>query len=281
MKKISIILSLAVLLIGCNGNSQNTLKRYEVKSGIVKYTNTISGKILGGKVKGSGTENLYFKNWGAVELKEVQSAQTTTMKFFGKVKTETTSTHAINKLDNGESYLADFDKKITYVGRDLAMDMFKKSGTDAGKTGENMLESVGGKIIGNENVLGYNCDVWDINGAKQWMYKGVVLKIDITVFGIRTLTEATSAKFDVSVSDKNFELPDFPIQKTEGFMSNDEFNDELDEMDANMTEIQNLSFEEWKKMATKNDPEMREMSDEELRQTYDIIQKMMKLRKGN
>ncbi len=281
MKKISIILSLAVLLVSCNGNSQNTLKRYEVKSGIVKYTNTISGKILGGKVKGSGTENLYFKNWGAVELKEVQSAQTTTMKFFGKVKTETTSTHAINKLDNGESYLADFDKKITYVGRDLAMDMFKKSGTDAGKTGKNMLESVGGKIIGNENVLGYNCDVWDINGAKQWMYKGVVLKLDITVFGIRTLTVATSAKFDVSVAASNFKLPDFPIQKMEGFMDNQEFEGEMDDMNDNMDQISKLSFKEWKKMATKNDPEMKEMSDEELRQTYDIIQKMMKLRKGN
>ena len=54
---------------------------------------------------GSGTENLYFKDWGALELKETTSEQTTTMKFFGTEKVETTSTHVINKLDNGESYL--------------------------------------------------------------------------------------------------------------------------------------------------------------------------------
>ena len=73
MKKISILLSLAVALVSCSGNSQNQLKRYQVKSGIVEYTTTISGKVLGGKIAGSGTENLYFKNWGAVELKEEES----------------------------------------------------------------------------------------------------------------------------------------------------------------------------------------------------------------
>jgi len=281
MKKISILISLVVALVSCNGNSQNQLKRYEVKSGIVKYTTTISGKILGSKITGSGTESLYFKNWGALELKEEESKQTTTMKFFGKEKIENTSTHIIKKLDNGESYLADFKTKTITANRDLGMNMMKQSNKDAGEAGMNMLESMGGKKVGDESVLGHNCEIWDVMGAKQWIYKGVTLKMEVTVLGIKTITQATSSKFDVSVADSKFELPDFPIQKMEGFMNNDEFNDELEDMDANMEKIQNLSFEEWKKMATKNDPEMREMSDEELRQTYDMIQKMMKLRKGN
>jgi len=100
------------------------------------------------------------------------------------------------------------------------------------------------------------------------------------LLGIKTITQATSAKFDVSVADANFKLPDFPMQKMEGFMNNDEFDDELEDMDAKMNELSKLSFEDWKKMATKNDPEMSEMSDEELRQTYDMIQKMIKMRKG-
>ena len=281
MKKISILLSLAVALISCSGNSQNQLKRYEVKSGIVKYTSTISGKMLGSKIAGSGTENLYFKNWGSLELKESASEQTTTVKFFGKEKIENTSTHVINKLDNGESYLANFDTKIITVSRDPMMDMMKQSNTNATEAGKNMLESMGGKIVGTESVLGHSCEVWDIMGAKQWLYKGVMLKMEVTVLGIKTITQATSAKFDVSVADSNFELPDFPIQKTEGFMNNDEFNDELEDMDAKMKELSKLSFEDWKKMATKNDPEMRDMSDEELRQTYDMIQKMIKMKRGN
>lgn len=281
MKKINILLSLLVVLTSCSGTTQNTLKRYEIKSGIVEYTTTISGEVMGSKISGSGTENLFFKNWGAVELKEEQSSQTTTSKIFGKTSTETTSTHVINKLDNGESYLADFDKKIIYAGRDPLMDMFKQTSTDVGDAGKNMLESVGGKKIGTESFLGYDCDVWDISGAKQWMYKGVVLKLDMTVFGITTITQATSAKFDVSVSDSNFELPDFPIQKQEGFMNNLEFENEMDATNENMEMLSKLSFEEWKKMATENDPEMQAMSDEELRETYDMVQKMLKMRNSN
>ena len=84
MKKISLLLSLAVVLISCNGNSQNTLKRYNVKSGIVDYETIITGNVMGSKISGSGVEHLYFKNWGALELKETQSSQTTTVKMFGK-----------------------------------------------------------------------------------------------------------------------------------------------------------------------------------------------------
>lgn len=281
MKKISILLSIIVAFVSCNGNSQNQLKRYEVKSGIVKYTTTISGKVLGGKIAGSGTESLYFKNWGVLELKEQESKQTTTMKFFGKEKVETSSSHTMSKLDNGESYVADFKTKTITASRDVSMDMMKQSNKDAGEAGMNMLEAMGGKKVGDGSVLGYSCEIWDVMGAQNWIYKGVMLKMEVTMLGIKTVTEATSAKFDVSVADANFELPDFPIQKMEGFMNNDEFNNELNEMDANMENIQKLSFEEWKKMATKNDPEMKEMSDEELRQTYDMIQKMIKMRRGN
>ncbi len=295
MKKLIIILSLLIVTISCKGNEnkdsldvtdkqENKLKRYEVKSGIVKYTSTISGKVMGSVITGSGTESLYFKDWGAVELVEEKSSQTTNTKFFGKKNTETTNTHTISKLDNGESYHVDFDKKQIFLRRDMAMDMTKAfhPNADAGDVGKNMLESMGGKIIGNEKFLGYDCEIWDVMGAKQWMYKGVVLKLEMTLMGITTVKIATSAKFNISVSDKYFKLPDYPIQKEEGFMNNEEFEDDMGDMDANMDKISKMSFEEWKKMALadKEDEEMQNMSEKELRQTYDMIQKMVKMRKG-
>lgn len=281
MKKLNILISFIVILTSCNGNSQNELKRYDVKSGIVQYKVTTSGKTFGSTIKGVGTESLYFKDWGAVELVEEESNQTTVTKIFGRGKTTTTNTHTVKKLDNGESYLADFDKKTIYLTRDMAMDAMMQSNTDAGEAGKSMLESMGGKKIGNETFMGYNCEVWSIMGGKQWLYKGVVLKLHMKVLGITTIKEATSVKVDISVPDSNFKLPNFPIQKMEGYRSNDEYNDDMEEMDANMDKIQNLSFEEWKKMATKNDEEMAKMSDKELRQTYDMIQKMIKMKKGN
>lgn len=281
MKQLTLILALAILTI--SAFAQTRLKRYDVKSGIVEYETTISGKIMGSTISGSGTEKLFFKDWGAIELKETESSQTTTIKIFGKGKTETENTHTINKLDNGESYIVDFEKKQIYASRDMAMDMTKAfhPDADAGEVGESMLESMGGEKVGTEKFLGYNCDVWNISGGKQWLYKGLMLKLEMTMLGITTITKATTAKFNINVADKFFNLPDFPIQKEEGYMDNEEYEDDMEDMNDNMEKLSKMSFSEWKKMAQANDEEMQQMSDEELRQTYDMLQKMIKARMGN
>ncbi|UMB52698.1 hypothetical protein MKD41_10155 [Lutibacter sp. A64] len=297
MKKLSIILALFIVTISCKGNENKPadslsistdqqdpkLKRYEVKSGIINYKLTTNGKIMGSTTTGSGTENLYFKDWGNIELVEEKSTTKTVTKIFGKTNTDVANVHAINKLNNGESYHVDFDKKQIYLRRDMAMEMTKTfAGGDVNKTGMQMLESMGGKKIGTESFLGYNCEIWDVMGAKQWMYKGAVLKLEMTVMGIVTIKEATSAKFNVNVSDSHFKLPDFPIIKEEGFMDNDEYQDEMEDMDEKMDMLSKMSFEEWKKisLADKSDEEMQNMSEEELRKTYDMIQKMIKMRQG-
>lgn len=282
MKKLSLFLSLLVVLVSCTGNSQNTPKRYDIKSGIVDYKTTITGKVMGSKISGSGEEHLYFKDYGALEVKEATSSQTSVMKFFGKEKKETKDEHSLSKLDNGKSYSVDFKNKQITVRQDPMMDINKQSNSNASDDGKNMLESMGGKKIGQEKFMGYDCEIWEIMGGKQWIYKGVKLKMDMNVMGMNTITEATSAKFDISVADSYLKLPDFPIQKTESFLNNEDFQDELnsDEVKEGMEVMKNLSFEEWKKMVIEGDPEMKNMSDEELRQSYDMMQKMLKMNKG-
>lgn len=280
MKKICILISLFIAVTSCKGGEQNKLKRYEVKSGIIQYTSITSGKIMGSTVSGSGTESLYFTDWGAVELSELQSTQTSEIKFFGKTKTKTDETHTINKLDNGDSYSVDFDRKTITLSRDAAMELMMQTNTDAGDAGKSMLESMGGKKIGEEKYQTYDCEIWEVIGIKQWIYKGLTLKTEATVMGIKTITEATSIELNVSVPDKNFKLPDFPIQEVDGYMSNETYNNEMEELDKGMEQMQNLSYEEWKKMVTENDPEMQAMSEEELHQTYDMMQKMIKARIG-
>ena len=65
-------------------------------------------------------------------------------------------------------------------------------------------------------------------------------------------------------------------------MNTDEMRNAMDddEVKEGMDLMQNLSFEDWKKMVIEGDPEMKNTSDEELRQSYDMMQKMLKLRKG-
>ena len=284
MRNLSILFSLLFAMSGCSGNAQNKLKRYDIKSGIVEYATTTSGKVMGSTIDGNGTDKLFFKDWGAIELKESMLTQTTAMKFLGKASTETEETHTMVKLDNGESWSVDFNKKQIYASRDMAMDMImaNQPDADAGKVGESMLESMGGKKTGTEQFLGYSCDVWEIMNGKQWIHKGLMLKMEMTVLGITTKTEATSVKLDVSVPDANFNLPDFPIQEIENFMGNDDSDSPYDaeEMKEGMELMENLSFEEYKQMVREGDAEMKDASDEELRQSYDMMQKMMKSAKG-
>ena len=279
-----IVICLFMAFASCSGNSQAKLKRYDVKSGMVKYEIAISGKVLGSTISGEGTESLYFKDWGAIELLEEKSNQTTETNIFGIKNSETTNSHTMSKLDDGESYHVDFDKKQIFLRRDLAMDMTKtyREDGDAGEVGKNMLESVGGKVIGTEKFLGYDCELWDVMGAKQWMHKGVVLKIEMTVLGITTIKEAKTAEFNKNIADKYFQLPDFPIQKEEGFLDNEEYQEEEEDMDEKISILSNMSYEEWKKMALadKQNAKYQNMSDAELRKTYDLVQKMLKMRSG-
>ncbi|UMB59826.1 hypothetical protein MHL31_12150 [Lutibacter sp. A80] len=300
MKKLSIILALFIVTISCKGNEnkpadslsikteQNKLKRYQVESGIIHFTSTISGKVLGSTMTGIGTEIIYFKDWGAIELKDEKSSETTHIKIFGKTKEETTTKHTINKLDNGQWYTVDFNRKEITARRSIPIDMITAfhPDSDAGDAGKEMIKDLGGKKIGEENYMGYPCEIWEAMGVKQWVHKHITLKIETTVMGVTTSKKATKIEFNIAVPDKHFKLPDFPIKKEESFFDNEDMNfnmDDMEDIDEKMDMLSKMSFEEWKKisLADESDEEMQNMSEEELRKTYDMIQKMVKMRKGN
>ncbi len=291
MKKeiISTFLFISILFLACSNNSsgdtlkdnqltisnKNTLKRYNVQSGIVKYKITTKGKVMGTEITGNGTKELYFKDWGAEELQKEDSKQVTKINILGHKKTEVQETHTMNKLDNGKSYTVDTGNKVIYVRRDPAMGMVKMFNKgDAEEVGKKMLESIGGKKIGTEKVLGYTCEVWQIPGGKQWIYKGVPLKIDMDVMGVHTVQEPVKAEFNIKVSDKYFDLPDYPVKETEDMMSDEEYEGEQAEMKENLKKIKKMSYKEYKKMLLEDDPEASQMSEQEIKASYEMMKKM-------
>ena len=68
---------------------------------------------------------------------------------------------------------------------------------------------------GEESVLDYLCEVWETPKIKLWLHKGVMLKSKVKVMGITHTTEATNIQFNISVSDEDFKLPDFPVKTME------------------------------------------------------------------
>lgn len=88
---------------------------------------------------------------------------------------------------------------------------------------------------GTGRVLGYKCDIWSLMGSNIWVYKGVVLKSESSAMGMKTVETAISAKFNISISDKKFELPDFPVKTLQEMISGDRVDDSTeDESSSNI-----------------------------------------------
>lgn len=282
MKRITILLLGLMIFTSCKGKD-NELKRYKVKSGKITYQSSINGKVLGGTITGKGNSTCHFKDWGAIERREEKETTTTAVKIpFAGIQKDVTSSHTMNKLISGKSYSVDFEAKKIYEMEDMAMNMIKKlhPNQDAEEVGRKGIEAMGGEKIGTEKILGYECEVWETVGVKQWTYKGVTLKTETNTAGIHVVEEATSADFDISVSENDLKLPDFPIEKQEGFLSGVDFEEDedmMDDMKDEMKKMKKMSFDEWKKEAQKNDAEMQQMSDEQLRQIYNMMQKASKM----
>ncbi len=207
-----IILALATLLAIAT-TLQAEAKRYEVKSGIVEYKIEGGGSLFGFSTKTQGNAKLYFKEWGNTELKEINEKNV--------AMGQTTTSHNIMKIDHGTVYNVNEEDKVI-IKSDIAMlKQMDKEGKNISSMGKDMMKQMGGKKIGSEKVLGYLCEIWEIMGSKIWIYKGVVLKIETNMMGIKHLEVATKAKFGVKIPDEKFKLPNYPV-KTLNQMMEDE-----------------------------------------------------------
>ncbi|WP_320019956.1 hypothetical protein [Labilibaculum manganireducens] len=204
------ILFLVAVFVSCDKDDDlqsKDIKRYNVETGIVHYETSISGLY----VNGSGTEDLYFKKWGALEMNFEDKSETLTIINANGIE-ESTTTNARNayKIDNEKIYVVDYAASVIYTKEDPLIDYMRQNNLDALDAGRETMISMGGVQLDNEKILAYDCEVWDLLGVKQWIYKGLSLKVVTSMAGITIIKEATSIKFDVSVANSYFELPNFP-----------------------------------------------------------------------
>ena len=183
-------------------------KRYEVKSGIIEYTVSGGGNMMGIQTKIDGKSKALFNEWGKVELHE----DTTKSVIMGREE----NTRQTTKIDNGKVFVVDYEQKVIvqYDPATLMQSEYK----DIAKSSKEMLLAMGGKKIGEETIQGYACEVWETPQIKLWLHKGIMLKSVANIMGITHSTEAININLDASVSDADLKLPDFPIQTMEESM---------------------------------------------------------------
>lgn len=206
---LTVWMSSSILLAGAS-----EMKLYDVKSGKIEYSIKGSGEIMGQKMKTSGKKRVIFDAYGAQNLSEENKIDQQTI--MGEKKT--TKTHTMTFMKEGMLYHVNFKSKRIMRMENMAAVMggLMGSGKNMKQTGEAMMKSMGGQKTGTDKVLGYTCDIWDLMGTKQCIYKGIPLRIESNIMGIRNTEVATKAEFDISLSKDNFKMPDFPIYDMQG-----------------------------------------------------------------
>ncbi|MBA1420590.1 MAG: hypothetical protein FAF03_06955 [Epsilonproteobacteria bacterium] len=186
------------------------LQKYDLKSGKIDYSIQASGNIMGmSQISTVGKKRIIFSDYGIKKLEEEVKVEKQTV--MGETKTN--KTHTLMYMNGAVLYQVDFKKKIINRMKNQGMAMANAlgSGKNAKETGMAMMKSMGGKKIGTDKVLGYTCDVWDLMGVKQCIYKGIPLKIESNMMGLKSVEVATKAEFDININKKSFKLPNFDV----------------------------------------------------------------------
>jgi len=210
--KISIVIMLgsSILFAG-----SDMMKRYDVKSGKIEYSIKESGNIMGMvKIKGVGKKRLIFDDYGTKDLTEENKVKKETTG--GQAKVE--KTHTLMYMNNGIMYRVDFKKKtiVRMKNPAMAVNAMMGGGKNMKQTGEAMMKSMGGKKTGTGKVLGYTCDVWSLMGVKQCIYKGIPLRIESNIMGLKSVQVATKADFNIALTDDDFKLPEYSMVDMRG-----------------------------------------------------------------
>ena len=212
---IIVLMAVALTFSSCDKDDDlqsKNIKRYNIESGIINYSTSISGTVANSTVTGAGTVQLYFEKWGARELENEESTTTTVViiPISNKKVTDISTIHNTSKIDNEMIYVVDYNAQTIFTKSDPLIEFMRLYDYDAAEAGKKMLISMGGVQSDNEKFKGYDCEVWTTLGSTSWIYKGVTLKIVSTISDITISQEATDIKFNVAVNDSYFKLPDYP-----------------------------------------------------------------------
>ncbi|MFT3830583.1 MAG: hypothetical protein QM691_12850 [Opitutaceae bacterium] len=169
-----------------------------LNSAVVEYQVTTTGR----GVNSTGTDSLWMADQGRKSARLQKRTKTN-----GKVESE-----GLGLLVDGWIYNIDLLKKTGMkMSLQQAQDMAKRFGKGAQGEGQayvkDFVEKNGGKILPPEEFLGRTCDVFELWGMKTWAYKGVPLKTEGTMMGVKTSMVATKFEENPSIPASRFEIP--------------------------------------------------------------------------
>jgi len=179
-------------------------KRFGIESGMVFYSINGGGKLTSDvNISISGTGKLQFEKWGENVLIEEKYDQETT----GVLKDNEqimvcTGLRGDTRLD------VDF-KTEKILERKIPKGAFLKHFT------EGLVKN------GQEKIAGYVCDIWEKEGVRKCMYKGIPLLVEHYLAGVYYEKKAINVIFhDYPSPSECCRMPEYPIERFALFNTN-------------------------------------------------------------
>ena len=178
-------------------------KKFDVETGKVLFNITGTGQLTDDvniTVKGEG--KLRFRNWGTEALVEEDYVEITSgvLKNIHKVK-------SCEKFEDTQRFEVNF-KTEKILERPMPKGNFKT------------YYLKGLEKSGQETIAGYTCDVWEAEGVRKCIYKGIPLLVEYYLLGVYYQKKAIDVQLNIETSPSKCMLPNFPVEKFALFKTN-------------------------------------------------------------
>ncbi|NJK94260.1 MAG: hypothetical protein HC905_04355 [Bacteroidales bacterium] len=235
----------------CNGQpgagSKNKL--YEFRSMAVEYEIRSEGN----GTRSGGSKSLWIDDYGNKQS-EIRK-ETTSITMLGNTTTENKEEQTII-LGNLVYTINLKDKTGTKQDIEVLRKMgeafaghLNSTGSSVREFTKDFVEKNGGRWLPSETFLGKKCDVIEMMGVKQWIYKGVPLRIESNMMGMKISETATSISEEVSVPAIRFTVPQ-GIAITDAGTLLDNMGDDMENADMPMEKI-DMDYSAFEKAARK------------------------------
>ena len=196
---------LALLLMGNTILFSASLgaKKFDVETGMVLFEISGKGQLTADiniSIKGEG--KLRFRDWGVEALLEEDYVEVTT-----GVLSNVNRVHLCKKFEEKQRFDVDFaTEKI--LERPMPKGNFK----------EYYLKGL--EKTGQETIAGYTCDVWESEGVKKCLYKGIPLLVERYLLGVYYQKKAVDVQLNIKPTPEKYALPNYPVEKFSLFKTN-------------------------------------------------------------
>jgi len=178
-------------------------KKFDVETGEIEFQISGGGQLtddINLTIEGRG--QLCFRNWGVEALLEENYEERTN----GAI-TDLNKVQLCEKFENKQRFDVDY-KNEKILERPMPKGNFKNY----------YLKDMEKK--GQETIAGYTCDIWEGEGQRKCLYKGIPLLVEYYLLGVYYQKKAVKVSLNIQPTPSKCTLPDFPVEKFALFKTN-------------------------------------------------------------